>query len=258
MTDRADGEVFLSNDGYCAVCGAPSHFTALDPWLRDHYRCDRCGSIPRERALLTVLERQFPDWRGLGIHESSPGLPSSDRLARLCVSYVPTHFFPGVPLGATERGIRCEDLSRQTFPDESFDLVVTQDVMEHVLEPERAFSEIARTLKPGGAHLFTTPIYPDLAISEPRARSRDGAIEYLAEPEYHGNPIDDAGSLVTMHWGQDIGTIIARSSGLLTTIQVLVDRSLGIDGSFLEVLISAKPAAAEGPGGSGQIGRQTM
>ncbi len=43
-----------------------------------------------------------------------------------------------------------------------------------------------------------------------------------------------------MHWGQDIGAIIARSSGLLTTVYVLVDRELGIDGEFLEVLVSRK------------------
>ena len=160
----AEGQrVFLSNAGYCVVCDAQTQFTARDPWLRDHYRCERCGSIPRERALLTVLERRFPDWPGLSIHESSPALPSSDRIRRLCGSYLATHRFPGVPPGAIERGFRNEDLSRQTFADESFDLVITQDVMEHVLDPEAAFREIARTLRPGGAHVFTTPIYADLA-----------------------------------------------------------------------------------------------
>jgi SAM-dependent methyltransferase len=254
MPDPAeDRGVVLSNAGYCVVCDAPAQFTARDQWLRDHYRCERCGSIPRERALLTVLERRFPDWRRLAIHESSPGLPSSEHLSRLCKSYLGTHFFRGAPPGSTERGFRSEDLSRQTFPDESFDLVITQDVMEHVLDPEAAFREIARTLKPGGAHVFTTPIYPDLAISERRARVRDGEVEYLAEPEYHGNPIDEAGSLVTVHWGQDIGEIIARSGGLMTTVYVLVDRGLGIDGEFLEVLVSRKAA-----GPAAQTGRQTM
>jgi hypothetical protein len=248
---REEGQIVLSNDGYCAVCDAPSHFTARDPWLRDHYRCDRCGSIPRERALLTVLEREFPNWRDLSIHESSPGLPSSDRLRRLCDSYVATHYFPDVPVGTIERGVRNEDLSRQTFPDECFDLVITQDVMEHVLDPEGAFREIARTLRPGGAHVFTTPIYPGLTTSERRARSRNGEVEYLAEPEYHGNPIDAGGSLVTMHWGQDITGIISRSSGLATRVHVTVDRSLGIDGSFIEVLVSRKP-----PVRVSQAGRQ--
>jgi methyltransferase family protein len=255
MTRPAEAaEIVLRNDGFCPVCDAPSRFTARDPWLRDHYRCDRCGSIPRERALITVLERQFPKWRDFSIHESSPGLPSSERLRRHCRSYLSTHYFPDARLGEIEHGFRNEDLARQTFEDESFDLVITQDVMEHVLDPEAAFREIARTLRPGGAHLFTTPIYPGLQTSERRARERDGAIEYLAEPEYHSNPIDEAGSLVTMHWGQDIGAIITRSSGLQTTVYVLRDRELGIDGDFLEVLVSRKvPADA----GSGQTGWQT-
>jgi len=43
--------------------------------------------------------------------------------------------------------------------DESFDLVITLDVFEHVLRPAKAFAEIARTLKPGGAHIYTVPYY---------------------------------------------------------------------------------------------------
>jgi hypothetical protein len=35
-----------------------------------------------------------------------------------------------------------EDLEALTFPDESFDLVITQDVFEHVLRPAKAFAEI--------------------------------------------------------------------------------------------------------------------
>src|ERR1019366_2746057 len=92
-------------------------------------------------------------------HESSPGGPASAKLARECHHYTPTHFFPDVPPGGLKDGIRCENLEEQTFADASFDLVVTSDVFEHVLDPARAFSEIARTLRPGGAHVFTVPWY---------------------------------------------------------------------------------------------------
>jgi ubiquinone/menaquinone biosynthesis C-methylase UbiE len=43
----------------------------------------------------------------------------------------------------------------QSFPAESFDIVVTQDVFENLFAPDRAIKEIARTLRPGGAHIMT-------------------------------------------------------------------------------------------------------
>lgn len=43
------------------------------------------------------------------------------------------------------------------FPDASFDVVLFSEVLEHVDEPARAVSEIARVLKPGGRLLLTVP-----------------------------------------------------------------------------------------------------
>jgi 2-polyprenyl-3-methyl-5-hydroxy-6-metoxy-1,4-benzoquinol methylase len=45
----------------------------------------------------------------------------------------------------------------QTFENESFDLVITSDVFEHLPDVAPAVREILRTLKPGGAHIFTVP-----------------------------------------------------------------------------------------------------
>lgn len=43
------------------------------------------------------------------------------------------------------------------FKDNSFDCVVMTEVIEHILEPERVFREIRRTLKNGGYLLITHP-----------------------------------------------------------------------------------------------------
>ncbi|HYN87526.1 MAG TPA: class I SAM-dependent methyltransferase [Ardenticatenaceae bacterium] len=48
-------------------------------------------------------------------------------------------------------------LRRLPFAAESFDLVVSSWVLEHLAEPEIAFAEIARVLRPGGHFVFITP-----------------------------------------------------------------------------------------------------
>lgn len=232
--------------GDCPICEGPTIFVREGSWLRDQFKCARCLSIPRWRALIRVLESHFPGWRELSIHESSPSGAASGKLARECKHCVQTHWFPGVPPGAMHDGYRCEDLEQQTFPDGSFDLVVTQDVFEHVLDPAKGFAEIARTLKPGGAHVFTIPWYPQKQTLVRAVRDENGAVRHLVKPSYHGNPIDPQGSLVVTDWGADFCEFVHRSSGLVTTAISLADRRQGIEGEFLEVFVSSK-AISESP-----------
>jgi SAM-dependent methyltransferase len=134
-----------------------------------------------------------------------------------------------------------------SFPDGEFDLVISQDVFEHVLRPELAFSEICRTMKPGGVHIFTLPLYRGNKTVT-RATATPEGVQYVHEPIFHGNPVDDAGSLVVTDWGDDIIDFIASVSGLETTVISNKDARFGIDGEFLEVFISRKAAALpEGP-----------
>lgn len=193
---------------------------------------------------MAVLQERFPNWRELSIHESSPGRRGvSKRLAQECPRYVPSQFFKDAPLGSMVEEYRCENLEQLTFEDAAFDLHITQDVMEHVWHPEQAFAEIARTLKPGGAHLFTVPIENREQPSSPRIHiNASGALTYLKPPVYHGNPIDGQGSLMTMDWGFDIRDHIREASGCETEIIVIDDVSRGIRAEYLEVLLTRKPA----------------
>lgn len=45
------------------------------------------------------------------------------------------------------------------FPDDSFDTVVSTEVLEHVPNPQRALREMHRVLKPGGFLILSTPQY---------------------------------------------------------------------------------------------------
>jgi Methyltransferase domain len=236
---------FLSNDGFCDICEKRVHFASANEWLRDYYLCNSCGSIPRERALMRCLSRYFPQWRKLTIHESSPGgRGASWKLRKECKDYIASQYFADVPAGTHKGRVRSENLEGLTFADESIDIHVTQDVLEHVFNPHKAFAELARTLRPGGAHVFTTPLVNKTEASEICAQlGPEGKIKHLREPEYHGNPIDSNGSLVTMRWGFDICRHIQSACGLFTQIVELDDIEHGIRAEFIEVLITWKPPA---------------
>lgn len=242
---RKHGSV-LKNRGYCPTCGQITVFVAPDPWLRDHYRCSNCASLPRERALMLTIETWFPNWRNLTIHESSPcERGASRRLASECARYIPSQFFPDRAPGTTVGKFRCENLESLTFLNESIDLHVTQDVLEHVFHPRKVFKELARTLKPGGAHIFTVPLVNKENASRRRATMNDdGSIANLQDPIYHGNPISKDGSLVTIDWGFDICRHVFDSCGLFTQVIRIDDLSQGIRAEYIEVLVTVKATEA--------------
>lgn len=192
---------------------------------------------------MNCIESFYPNWRQLTIHESSPGnRGASARLSSECEQYTPSQYYPEKVAGSQVGPYRCENLEGLTFEDESIDLHVTQDVLEHVFNPRSVFREIARTLKPGGAHIFTVPIVNKHSPSAIRARMlEDGSITHAESPIYHGNPVSEEGSLVTIDWGFDICKQIFDACGLFTHIIYIDDLTKGIRAEYIEVLVTVKP-----------------
>jgi len=235
--------MYLINPGYCNCCEQNTTFSSENEWLRDFYLCSNCGSIPRERALMFAIEKYIPNWSELVIHESSPATRgASERLKKSARSYIPSQYFPGVNSGEFHHGVRCENLESMSFDDNSIDLHVTQDVLEHLFFPDKAFREINRSLRPGGLHICTVPLenkaHPTQTMA---AMNENGAIEYFSEAVYHGNPVSNSGALVTRKWGYDIVDFIYKASGMISTIMYIDNLDLGIRAEFIEVLVSHKP-----------------
>jgi len=233
----------LTINGYCQICEAKTVFYSKDDWLRDHFFCQGCHSIPRERSLLYALNLLYPEWRNLKIHESSPAdRGASWKMRHDCPGYVASHFDERIAFGAMDpsQTYQSENLEDQTFRDEAFDLVITQDVFEHLFRPDLAVCEIARTLRPGGAHICTVPLVRKEQPSRRRARLLDGKVVHELAPEYHGNPLSADGSLVTVDWGFDIASYLDHVSGLSTTIIFVDNLHFGLRAQFLEVLVCRK------------------
>lgn len=240
--ENRTGNFYFRQKGFCPCCKQEVEFVSRNQWLRDYFKCNNCNSIPRERALMDVINNEYPQWENLKIHESSPGARGhSILLKEKAKYYTETQFFVNEPLGSFVNRIRNEDLENQTFGDAIFDLVITSDVMEHIYEPDKAFKEIHRTLKPGGAHIFSVPI---INKHKPTTRwankDANGEPVFLYEQEWHSNPIDKKGSPVTFHWGYDIKEFIIKETGADCEIINTDDLSKGIRAEYIEIVIAKK------------------
>jgi SAM-dependent methyltransferase len=109
--------------------------------------------------------------------------------------------------------IPCEDLQKLTLRSEAFDIVSTNEVLEHVPSLDAALREMHRVLRPGGWHVGTVPFaYFDETSTRRAVLDEHGEIIHLLEPEYHGDPMNGDGVLVFETPGWDVLTR-ARHTG---------------------------------------------
>src|SRR4051812_19163348 len=101
--------------------------------------------------------------------------------------------------------LRHEDLTQLSFATQSFDAILSFDVLEHIPDYRSAFAECARTLKPAGKMLFSVPFDATSAHNHIRAQLRkDGTIEHLLAPEHHDDPRNPEGCLCFQHFGWEM------------------------------------------------------
>ena len=160
------------------------------------------GLLSRNRAVLVVLEQLYGSLEVLGqqeiyVVEALTGFAlwlrrqlGGERL--LCSEFLEDaeHNFTDIPH---------QDLCALTFADASFDLVLCNELFEHVQDLELAFREIARVLRPGGRLVATCPLAfgQTEAIVKVRHNPATGEAEQMIEAEFHGDPVRPlAGSLV--------------------------------------------------------------
>jgi SAM-dependent methyltransferase len=119
--------------------------------------------------------------------------------------YVGSEYLPGPIGGKFLFPIVHQDLRYLAYPDTSFDVVASQDVLEHVPDLPRCLTEMQRVLRPGGVMLSTFPFLYFSQDSHIKARLVEGQIEHLvADPEFHVSPLGPEGALVFQLPGWDM------------------------------------------------------
>jgi SAM-dependent methyltransferase len=170
--------------GNCPGCGSGLFF-AFDH-SAFHIRCLGCTNTAMNLSLIPVIASHMQNaTTGKRVYEMSTYGATHDYLRRHFSESYFSEYFPDRPLGVLENGMRNEDATRLTFDSESLDLVTSNQVFEHVPEDMRAYAECFRVLKPGGALIFTVPLYDTPETQQVARLSASGQIEWLGTPEYH-------------------------------------------------------------------------
>lgn len=157
---------------FCNVCGWEGE-NFIGSRHSESLICPECGSISRNRMLYAAFLCFLRDNFGIkksflldDIHlpfkiiEISPRLNNplltnfyKKRMNEICSHYIDTDYSMN-SLKATY----CKDLQNLSFGEKSIDFILCSHVIEYISDDKRAFKEMFRVLKWGGAAFFQMPI----------------------------------------------------------------------------------------------------
>lgn len=227
--------------GACIACGKSAFFFYSEAELwRESLNCQHCLTTSRYRSITRGLLLAIKELTGVDvpsleklpqandkqicIYDTQPpfyyascAYPLPDLLKKTgWIDVKLSQFKPKLERGETlAKSFTNQNLECLTYPDNSFDIVITSDVMEHVRLDDRAHNEIYRVLKPGGIYLFTVPhdrtshdTLTRVQVTVPDDPDKD---VYLLEPEYHGDTNNDEGGGVLAYrvYGRDLETFLS-------------------------------------------------
>ena len=245
--------------GFCVVCGQPSLFTTdymfagsdakghrLPAW-RERQIC-QCGLNCRQRSSYHVLT-QLP---GLTcdstVYCTEPGT-LFDRI-RTAFPRAVAGAYRGarVPLGqCVADGTRNEDVTRLTFPGESFDAVFTLDLLDRVPDYRRALREFARCLRLGARLVLTVPFHFDQTETLERGtKCSDGKVSGQSPPPNQGGRRGGQGSHRIHDFGWDLLAALRDAGFCETEVAVFTAPHYGYVG-LQYVIVARRGPERPGP-----------
>lgn len=203
--------------GYCSSCQDIRKFVVdynyayertsegrLMPNWRESLECEKCKMKNRVRAAVDLLYNQLAVYNDDRIYVTEQLTSFYTWLKYHYVNAVGSEYL-GVNkvCGKYYGQLRHEDITQLSFNNNSLDIVLTFDVLEHVPDTEKSLAEFIRCLKPGGFMIISAPFVLNQYETIVRAKiGENGKTQYLHEPEYHGNPTSPvSGSLCYYHFG---------------------------------------------------------
>lgn len=187
------------------------------PNWRESTTCPRCGLINRVRLCIELARELLAATQKPEIYLTEQVTLAFARLRERYPSLVGSEFigpdnskrrslkdYLRSLIGVRTIRLRHEDVTQLNMRDHSLDAVISMEVLEHVPEFRSALGEFHRVLRVGGVLVLSVPFIENSPVSLLRARLTDEGVEHLLPPEYHGDPIQDAGCLAFHTFGWDL------------------------------------------------------
>lgn len=207
------------------------------------------GCLSRHRAVLLVLQAllatgRIPPAEQLDLYCPEALTPFAAQLRQLFPRVLGSEYMPD-PADPQRQHFPHQDLCELTLPDGCLDVVLCNELFEHLYNLPAALAEIGRILRPDGWLVSTFPFAYNRADTIVKARHRPGATpsvaaeaELLMEPEFHGDPMHpEQGSLVYQIPAWDV-LEQARSAGLSNpAIHWIAAPSYGVLGQELPAVL---------------------
>jgi ubiquinone/menaquinone biosynthesis C-methylase UbiE len=178
---------------------------------------DNLESFIIRKEILKAVENVIPQLKGKILDSGCGSMPYK----KIILSNDKVESYVGLDI---ESGLNYEDVkadffwdgSIMPFDNESFDVVISTEVLEHVPNPDAYLMEVKRVLKPGGMFFFTVPFlmslhevpndyyrYTPYALEMIFKRTGFASIKITPQGGYHAAVGQMLGLWVNMHlWGK--------------------------------------------------------
>ncbi len=241
---------------FCVVCGKRSLLrVGGNESLRETIACLHCRSIGRHRQLAAVIlgsSQHYPSLAAYGasgradrVYNTEADGALHDQLKNLprytCSEYKEGDYRSGQTIGDVVH----QDLQATSYQDDSFDLVISSDVFEHIPFPYQAHREVWRILAPGGRHVMSVPFQFDAATDQVLAELDDaGKVTHLRPPVYHHDSLRPEGILTFRIFGLAMLAEL-ETIGFDVRMYNLQQPNIGIVGKHAFIFELCKPAVAQ-------------
>lgn len=220
----------------CVNCNG-KYFISLrdDPFMT---RCLRCHANLTNLALIPVIKKHLSSSVINKAWEMSTYGATFDYLKKNIPYVVGTEYIPGAEPGEIIKNVMNQDVQKLSFEDACFDLITSNQVFEHVPDDIRGYKECFRVLRPGGALIFTVPLYENDA-TECLAEIKDNEILFHRKAEYHDSRKSGPKSVLTF-WHHSRKDICQRVASVGFTAKLIDVKALKSQSNAQQVIYAIK------------------